>query len=69
MATEDDAHEAYWQYDQLRQPGQVYANLSPMQRANLEADLLQKHGERPPAIDPVDILHARVEHSYDGLGA
>jgi hypothetical protein len=60
IASED----AWTEHDRLVAPGGLFANLSPRAKAELEANLIMQHGERPDAPDPHDILRERTERAY-----
>ena len=60
-----DAGRAAWEnYDAARQPGGLFANLSPHQAATMEAELLIAHGERPPQPDAYDLAAQMVEKRF-----
>jgi hypothetical protein len=63
-ARTNDAIDAWHDYDQSIAPGGLFAKLGPRARAEIEADLIAQHGERPAAPDPHEILRQRVERAH-----
>jgi hypothetical protein len=65
LAREAAAKSAWQSFDEARQPGGLFANLSPAQAAQIEAELLVAHGERPAPPDPYQLAAEMVEKRFE----
>jgi|SRR5215472_15782405 len=60
------AGKAAWEnYDAARQPGGLFANLTPTQDAQMVAELLVNFGERPPAPNAYDLAAEMVDKKFE----